>query len=720
MPIIDTGKRYEFQPSYVDTYTPENRIVHHVSVDFKNRNTVPDAIHIVQYDNEVPIVEVTLLEANEPFTLMETDCVNVRCHKPDNTFVYNPALGCTPDRKKVYIEVTQQMAAAHGMARAIVELTRGSAGVAGTASFFLQIDKNPASEEAIESTDEFKTLIQYLDDAAMFATLSKSWAIGDTGIREDEDTNNSLYWSRISESWTQGGTELREGEDLNNANYWSRISESWAQGGTELREGEDTDNSEYWAKYSRSFAKGDNNFREGEETDSSEYYYKMSRSYAVGDNNMREGEETDNSKWYSEESNRFADLSEDSAVKSESYAVGGTGSRNGEDTDNSEYYSKMSKSWAVGDTGVRDSEDSDNSEYYSKVARNASKSAAKYYLQVKELANTLWFDYDGTMADLGEEQFILIGTQTKERLKSICSKITSITFCRKSDVPNGAVNRGGLADCTVYEETGGLIYIANDAYINTTGSVEDMFSGLEELNSVDFGTLSISTANSLRRLFADDPALTYIDFSTISTRNVESFESMFENCTGLEEIDLSVINTSFAETFKKMFKNCSSLQLLDLGSFVTTFVTDMSYMFADCEDLESVAISSFDTAVVGDMSHMFENCTSLVNVDMSNWDLSSLSDATRMFYNMPGCTTIETPLELDIDILLPDEMYAQETVPGLCEVNQKFVYLPKDAKTSVTLKTKKTDGTVDLNAFEASTTIFFGGAMSMMSNFTIR
>lgn len=111
-------------------------------------------------------------------------------------------------------------------------------------------------------------------DASGSAKLSESWAIGDAGTREGEDTNNSKYFSEVSEgysqdsqdyavnarSWARGDTETREGEETNNSKYFSEVSsgyaddsadsatlaESWAVGGTGTRAGEDTNNAEYW------------------------------------------------------------------------------------------------------------------------------------------------------------------------------------------------------------------------------------------------------------------------------------------------------------------------------------------------------------------------------------------------------------------------------------------------------------------------------------------
>lgn len=55
-----------------------------------------------------------------------------------------------------------------------------------------------ASSSAMSAADS-------ADDASDSATLSKSWAIGGTGKREDEDVNNAKYWASIAGAAAGGG-----------------------------------------------------------------------------------------------------------------------------------------------------------------------------------------------------------------------------------------------------------------------------------------------------------------------------------------------------------------------------------------------------------------------------------------------------------------------------------------------------------------------------------
>lgn len=95
---------------------------------------------------------------------------------------------------------------------------------------------------------------QHASQAEIWSVASKSWAVGGTGTRNREDTNNSKYWSQQAKSEADrakseadraasiadfdpdnyfsfsGGTEIQSDEDLNNitnvGNYFCRIDQA--------------------------------------------------------------------------------------------------------------------------------------------------------------------------------------------------------------------------------------------------------------------------------------------------------------------------------------------------------------------------------------------------------------------------------------------------------------------------------------------------------------
>lgn len=92
---------------------------------------------------------------------------------------------------------------------------------------------NTIQSEKNTATSERKALDE-ANKAEDFAVISESWAVGMTGRRDGEDTNNSKYYSEqsqmfkesvetdaiYSKSYTVGGTGTRSGEDEDNVKYY--------------------------------------------------------------------------------------------------------------------------------------------------------------------------------------------------------------------------------------------------------------------------------------------------------------------------------------------------------------------------------------------------------------------------------------------------------------------------------------------------------------------
>lgn len=132
------------------------KIVHAVKADFTERR-FPPTVKIVQYDESLPVIAASLYQGGSVYTIPSGAAVNIRVRKPDNTYVYNGAIGCDTNRQVVYFEVSEQMAAAYGDGRATVELVVNGE-IAGTSLILLQIEENPVPEDAIESSDEYQTI----------------------------------------------------------------------------------------------------------------------------------------------------------------------------------------------------------------------------------------------------------------------------------------------------------------------------------------------------------------------------------------------------------------------------------------------------------------------------------------------------------------------------------------------------------------------------------
>lgn len=191
----ETG-RVPLPGDIVLTYTPPSElIIHEVDGSLDHRERSPDVVHIMQYDNNYPIIAVNLLADYQSYRLPDPVSINVRMHKPDGKNVYNPVLGISSDRHTVYFAVTLQMTTAYGRGLANVEIIYGDR-VIGTAPIIIDIDPNPVQGIDIESSDEYKTFIGLIDEANAAAERAKESQIA--AENSEGEARMSAYQANFS------------------------------------------------------------------------------------------------------------------------------------------------------------------------------------------------------------------------------------------------------------------------------------------------------------------------------------------------------------------------------------------------------------------------------------------------------------------------------------------------------------------------------------------
>ncbi len=206
-------------------------------------------IRLVQYDATIPVAAVQLIENGTAYTPPEGAAISVRMRKPDRKGVYNPAIGAD-ENGVVYFAFTQQMCAAPGKGWVNVEISLpDSKGIKCSDAIPVEIAQNAVQEGQIESEDEFLTLLEILElckklaaqadasakgakaseiaakasetaagksaaNAASSATLSESWAVGGTGTRPGEDTNNSKYFAGQAEKYKDEAQGIKDSTEI--------------------------------------------------------------------------------------------------------------------------------------------------------------------------------------------------------------------------------------------------------------------------------------------------------------------------------------------------------------------------------------------------------------------------------------------------------------------------------------------------------------------------
>lgn len=148
----------------IDLSNYTDRIIHETSVDFIKR-IIQSSIHIMQYDNNLPLIAVKLYKNGQDYILPSTAVVKIRWRKKDGTIVYKAVLGTNETRDTVYFEVDQQMTYFDGKNTPILEVTVPVAGtedtrMAGSGYLYFEIDRNPIQNGDIESQSEYPDLVE--------------------------------------------------------------------------------------------------------------------------------------------------------------------------------------------------------------------------------------------------------------------------------------------------------------------------------------------------------------------------------------------------------------------------------------------------------------------------------------------------------------------------------------------------------------------------------
>ena len=202
-----------------------NRIKHSTTVDFVKRTT-QRPVHIVQYDNSLPILEVSLKNNGVDYDIPnDISDVRIRFGKPDRTFVINSMLDVSGDNNHtVYFELTRQMTVFPGTFHPVVELIKvvnDEDIVAASGYIEIEIDRNPVQDEYVESTVEYKSLVKYAEDAEEAAESA-----AESAESASESAENAEESSEDAEAWAVGernGTPVSSSDPTyhNNSKWYS-------------------------------------------------------------------------------------------------------------------------------------------------------------------------------------------------------------------------------------------------------------------------------------------------------------------------------------------------------------------------------------------------------------------------------------------------------------------------------------------------------------------
>ena len=180
------------------------------SVSVSEFDNIVPPIHLVQYDDTIPVAQFDLMDNGQPFELPAGATVSVRMRKPDGFGVDNAALEVSGST--VLIAFTEQMCAAAGRGWINVEINDGT-GVKYTQPVMVIISENAVTDKTIESSSEFSELDKLIDETEEY--LNNPPKIGENGNWEVWDAEEKSYVDTGSPSRGEQGVQGPKGPQGN-------------------------------------------------------------------------------------------------------------------------------------------------------------------------------------------------------------------------------------------------------------------------------------------------------------------------------------------------------------------------------------------------------------------------------------------------------------------------------------------------------------------------
>lgn len=219
-------------------------------------------ISVVQNDISLPVASISLIDAGVPYKPPADSQLRVRMRKPNGKYVYNPCLGMD-SAGVVYFEFTSQMCASHGEGWCNIEITHSDLNVKNSQKIPVTVTQNAVSREEEHSSDEWNTIDEVLSEMEdMRDEVAENTAIvveSAKNIKESEENAKASELAAAASAAAAKQSELNSSQSESAALQYkveakgsSDSAKSYAVGGTGTRPGEDTDNAKYYAELAES------------------------------------------------------------------------------------------------------------------------------------------------------------------------------------------------------------------------------------------------------------------------------------------------------------------------------------------------------------------------------------------------------------------------------------------------------------------------------------
>ena len=286
-----------------------------VTLNVKSANVIP-VINCMQGDT--PTIICTIMNGSAPFNVEPGEFDLCVCE--GETAKHKAiSIKCAVNSNIVTVHLTKNETDEAGDLKLCISFSNTAQElVVSTFPFILKATENPAYS-AVGQKENIKALTDYIAEAKKYAETAKDF---ETNVAESvenvkkyaesasESVINAEKSKKLSQSYAIGDSGVREGEEKDNSKYYSEKSAESKQAADKAAEqaGQKAEEARQLGLEASENAKS-----ASESVTKAEKAQKLSQSYAIGNSGLRENEDTDNSKWYAQQAEKYAKQAEDIA-----------------------------------------------------------------------------------------------------------------------------------------------------------------------------------------------------------------------------------------------------------------------------------------------------------------------------------------------------------------------------------------------------------------------
>lgn len=161
-------------------------IIHEINLNLAQPNNF-QYIHAMQGDYDSIIIKATLYDGNNLYSI-RSSTASLSGNLPDGTFITENV--SIIDEHTVQFSLSKKLLMLDGDVRLVINITTNDKHLS-TFPFIIKVLKSPDGDI---SDEDLASLKDYLEKAEYYATLSQSYAVDGTGLRDGEKTDNSKYY----------------------------------------------------------------------------------------------------------------------------------------------------------------------------------------------------------------------------------------------------------------------------------------------------------------------------------------------------------------------------------------------------------------------------------------------------------------------------------------------------------------------------------------------